>query len=66
MMTTHPSKANPHGEPESYPLTMEERKRLVELHHETMAFRIAEQNFYLARLPLLCERIKKLQDGGAS
>jgi len=55
----------PHKDPD-YSLTMEERKRLVELHHETMAFRIAEQHFYLARLPQLCERIKKLQGGGVS
>jgi hypothetical protein len=63
-MTT--SKASPGGEPEGNPLTTEERKRLVERHFETMAFRIAEQNFYLLRLPQLCERIKKLQNGGPS
>ena len=63
-MTTGPSKAS--EKPEGNPLTMEEHKRLVERHFETMAFRIAEQNFYLLRLPQLCERIKKLHDGGAS
>lgn len=63
-MTT--SKANPHGEPESHPLTMEERKRLVELHHEVMSFRLLERAYYLARLPQLCERIRKLANGDAS
>jgi hypothetical protein len=53
------------SEPEGNPLTMEERKRLVERHFETMAFRIAEQNFYLLRLPQLCERIKRIYEGGA-
>ena len=45
---------------------MEERKRLVELHHETMAFRIAEQNLYLGRALGLGERLKKLQNGRVS
>jgi hypothetical protein len=57
--------SKPNKDPD-YSLTMEERKRLVERHHEAMAFRIAEQNFYLARLPQLCERVKKLLNGGVS
>lgn len=46
-------------------LTPDERKRLVELHHETMQFRIDERNFYLARLLHFADRILKLQNGGA-
>lgn len=65
-MTTRPGKANPHGEPESQPLTMEERKRLVERHFETMTFRLLERNYYLARALQLGERLKRLQDGDAS
>jgi hypothetical protein len=56
---------NPNKDPD-YRITAEERKRLVELHHETMSFRLMEQNFYLARLPQLGERLKTLKNGGAS